>query len=193
MTPRKRALGEVLGLWVLMFGVLVLNAVLVLMGDLPQRQGLRRVDLYPGGRKRCNDCGEDKPVGMFALGNRSAGHRSSYCGSCASARTARWTAENPDRQRANARRGAFRRKYGLTPEAYDALLAEQGGVCASCGGVDPRNRRSRDGKLFVDHVKGTQIVCGLLCNTCNLGIGRADHDPQRLNAIADYLERRSRS
>ncbi len=53
MTPRKRALGEVFGLWALVFGVPVLNAVLLLTGDLPQQQGAPTVggELQEAGRR----------------------------------------------------------------------------------------------------------------------------------------------
>jgi hypothetical protein len=76
------------------------------------------------------------------------------------------------------------RRYGLSGDDYDALLALQGGVCAIC-------RKNRP--LGVDHCHLFNEVRGLLCNKCNLGLGMFDDDPDRLRAAADYLERSRRA
>lgn len=81
--------------------------------------------------------------------------------------------------------------YGLTAEDLDALMAAQGGVCAICGS-QPDPVRGLD----VDHdhacCPGKQscgkCIRGLLCNSCNLAIGKLRDDPAMLRRAADYLE-----
>lgn len=77
------------------------------------------------------------------------------------------------------------RRYGITAADYRRLLAEQGGGCAICG-----NRDSGDGRgnrLHVDHCHSTDIVRGLLCSSCNFGLGKFEDDPARLERAAMYL------
>jgi ribosomal protein L24E len=61
------------------------------------------------------------------------------------------------------RRQSLRRRYGLTIEQFDEMLAEQGGVCAICGTDTPLGR----GTFHVDHDHQTGQVRGLLCHPCN--------------------------
>lgn len=56
--------------------------------------------------------------------------------------------------------------YGLTPEAYSALLEKQKGACAICLSLPPEGKR-----LSIDHCHRTGAVRGLLCHHCNLALG----------------------
>lgn len=77
--------------------------------------------------------------------------------------------------------GAYRllSKYGLTPEDYRELLAAQNGKCAIC---------QQEAKHYaVDHDHVTGQVRGLLCDTCNVGLGHFRDDVGRLMSAAAYL------
>lgn len=74
------------------------------------------------------------------------------------------------------------RAYGLTPEAYAALLAEQDGGCAICGQAAAPNAA-----LHVDHDHRTGEVRGLLCGHCNRALGLMLDDSDLLQAAALYL------
>lgn len=83
------------------------------------------------------------------------------------------------------------KRYGLDAEAYAAMLSEQKGGCAICGSKEPGGR----GRFAVDHdhaaeANGQMVVRGLLCMSCNRGLGYFADDPQRLRAASDYLGRR---
>ena len=81
-------------------------------------------------------------------------------------------------------RNNFRsRLYGMSLSQYQALLAEQGGRCAICGGM------SSGRALSVDHDHLTGRIRALLCNGCNAGIAQFRHDPALLAKAIDYLER----
>jgi len=83
---------------------------------------------------------------------------------------------NPTKQRKADRRAVLWKRYGVTPEWFDAKLAEQNGVCAICGGVHTQNHW-RSGKieaLHVDHDHQTETVRGILCTHCNKFLGQVE-------------------
>lgn len=160
--------------------------------------------------KQCKKCLRALPLDAFyrASGMRD-GHRSE-CIECynlvrkakypeirerAIARAKAWQQANPERHNENQRRrrtrpevkareraGHLRRKFGITAEDYDRLLAEQDGRCAICR-RKPNSRIS----LHVDHEHRTKRVRGLLCFRCNNALGDFGDDAALLVTAIDYL------
>ena len=107
----------------------------------------------------------------------------------ANARNRRHRAENPERARAIARASKLMITYGLDLDAYEAILREQGGLCAICRRVETRQHRG--GKLWslsVDHDHKTGAIRGLLCSGCNVGLSNFREDPASLARAIAYLE-----
>lgn len=74
------------------------------------------------------------------------------------------------------------RKYGITPARQQELLRQYKScaICNSDGGARG---------LFVDHDHDTGEVRGLLCRSCNLGVGFFNDSPATLRKAAVYLEK----
>lgn len=72
------------------------------------------------------------------------------------------------------------KRYGLTKEAFLQLYESQAGGCAICGAPHA---------LCVDHCHSTGVVRGLLCDSCNNGLGRFRDNPDSLRKAAEYLEK----
>ena len=81
------------------------------------------------------------------------------------------------------------RNYGLGPGEYETRLQEQGGLCAIC-------RIPTDRRLHVDHDHSCcptngkscgRCVRGLLCSSCNTGLGSFRDSPTTLQAAVAYL------
>jgi murein L,D-transpeptidase YcbB/YkuD len=99
-----------------------------------------------------------------------------------------WTKENPKRAAELKRSYANVRRYGITPEQYDAMLLAQNGKCAICE-EPPRSRM-----LAIDHDHATASVRELLCTNCNAMLGHARDRASVLNkAIAYLAKHKSRS
>ena len=80
-------------------------------------------------------------------------------------------------------RGAeLKTTYGISLEDYVRLLALQGGVCAICLRQPPK-------RLCIDHCQATAKVRGLLCRTCNTGLGFYREDAALMMAAAAYLRK----
>lgn len=132
--------------------------------------------------KLCSACGAHKAVGEFYPAKGYRGGRKPQCKPCYSDMEARYY--NPHQKRV----GHLRRKYGLTPEQYEAMSGRQGHACAICR--RPETAVSRNGKplgLAVDHDHATGRVRGLVCRRHNQAIGLFGDDPELLRAAADYL------
>jgi hypothetical protein len=89
-----------------------------------------------------------------------------------------------------AQEGWQLRRRGISNEKYQALFEAQGGKCAICGVI--AGHRSRYGKvcrLAIDHDHRTGQVRGLLCNSCNRGLGRFKDSIEYLEAAIRYLKR----
>lgn len=74
--------------------------------------------------------------------------------------------KNPEFRRANSNNGMLRR-YGITLEQRDDMLAGQGGVCAMCGSGDPKSKRG----WSLDHDHETNVLRGVVCVPCNTALG----------------------
>ncbi len=85
--------------------------------------------------------------------------------------------------RAAERGRHLRRQFGITLEQEATLLAAQDNRCAICGIT-----RDEFGRTFdVDHCHDTGRIRGLLCNSCNLGIGKLKDSPALLARAIAYL------
>jgi hypothetical protein len=80
------------------------------------------------------------------------------------------------------------KRFGITPEQYEGLLAVQGGVCAIC---DEPDRSIDKPRLAVDHDHETKDVRGLLCVSCNRGLGFFRDNPDILVKAVEYLRQPS--
>ena len=88
-----------------------------------------------------------------------------------------------DGNRDSVRRRRLLAAYGLSEEQLSELEARDP-VCAICG-----SDMSGDRNKAVDHCHETGRVRGLLCRSCNTGLGNFKDDPKRLRAAIRYLAR----
>jgi len=79
---------------------------------------------------------------------------------------------------------------GITIVQYNEMLAKQNQVCAIC--FQPETRKTpKTGipmRLVIDHCHKTNKVRGLLCHSCNTGIGKLGDDPVRIIRSARYIK-----
>lgn len=73
------------------------------------------------------------------------------------------------------------KKYGLNLVEYRLLERSADGKCMCCG--NPSSKR-----LHIDHDHTTGKVRGLLCGTCNVGLGHFKDDTTLLAKAIEYLK-----
>ena len=73
-------------------------------------------------------------------------------------------------------------KHGITDDEYRRMLSEQDDQCAIC-----ERHPTSVGPLFIDHDHDSGQVRGLLCMSCNLGLGNFKDDPDLLVDARRYL------
>jgi hypothetical protein len=138
--------------------------------------------IQPDGTKVCSDCGAAKLATEFPTNRTKANGIKSYCKDCDRLRQ-----REKCRKRDKLKR--ICRERGITLEDYHRLCTAQHGLCTICGG--PPNGSTV--RLVVDHDHTTDRVRGLLCVSCNAGLGFYERlgqaAPTALRAAADYLER----
>lgn len=146
--------------------------------------------------KRCCRCKETKNIDDFYNNRGTRDGKTADCRVCSYERSKAWKEANPDKWKAITRQSSvrrkdanrdytLRRKYGISMADFDALLLEQGGVCAICGG----GPTARYQQLDVDHDHETGQVRGLLCGSCNRGMGLMGDSVNALISAATYLIR----
>lgn len=146
---------------------------------MPLDAYFKRAKAADGLMYRCKDCCRDAYNKRYAddpnfRERRAKHHREHYDA-------------NAEKIRNRRRRNLS--KYGMTMEQFEVLNLSQNGLCAICGEPpykdqeDPRKKR-----LSVDHNHETGLVRGLLCDSCNIGIGMFRDSPERLQSAIDYLK-----
>lgn len=139
--------------------------------------------------KICTVCNKEKYLDDFAWKIKSLGKKQSICRDCQKKasdshyqdnkkyyidKSARWRSENLLRSRLN--RLTLR---GFSREQSEDVLTR--GLCEICG--------TTDRKLCVDHDHITGEIRGLLCSSCNVGLGYFRDSPELLTKAVQYLAR----
>jgi hypothetical protein len=136
----------------------------------------------------CSKCHTSKDEEQdFAFRDEARGIRHKQCRDCQAdyrrehylrniekyiSKANKWNKAHPSYKIAN--------RYGMTGAEYLFLFSQQNGICKICGKKD-------DKPLHVDHDHLTGKVRGLLCRSCNLGIGHFKDDPSLLKNASEYL------
>ena len=115
--------------------------------------------------KPCTKCKVIKPLdaGHFPLHNKTKSGFDSWCRDCRST------------YRSETRRGKYREM--ISDENLKDII-ETVKECVICGDSV---------ELVVDHCHSTNKVRGMLCGSCNLGLGKFKDDPQLLEFARIYL------
>lgn len=78
-------------------------------------------------------------------------------------------------------------KYGLDKERFEALFSSQNELCAIC------SKPLADKLPHIDHDHSTGEVRGILCFSCNSGLGQFQDNPDLLQNAIDYLAQFSKT
>ena len=126
--------------------------------------------------KNCPDCGNDFPATneYFCKNSSTKSGLATYCKICHNRR-------NSNRDSADY---GYRRRYGVTKAQKIAMLAKQHGCCPVCGEFIFIG----DKTTHIDHDHATGKFRGVLCSSCNQGLGNFKDDIDRLRAAIEYLE-----
>lgn len=137
--------------------------------------------------KTCCTCKEELPLSAF---NKSKANKDGHmymCRECGKKKSKdRYYANREDilfDLKGTHRERHLQQKYGISEQEYDKLLTKQNGVCAIC-----ERKCTKQKNLCVDHDHETGKVRGLLCDNCNVGLGRFKDSLKLLLKAAEYLE-----
>jgi hypothetical protein len=145
--------------------------------------------------KTCKKCNVEQDLTQFHKSKSQPDGFQSWCKECQKAayrdrykakdkseavgRVQEWQRKNPEKMR----NSHLKRMYGLDQDRYDQLLAGQNGSCWIC-------HNPPDGRpLGVDHDHKTGEVRGLLCITCNTGLGGFKDSIQLMERAILYLSK----
>jgi hypothetical protein len=171
--------------------------------------------------KVCNKCHLELPLSLFTVANKAKGWLLGACKKCASARVRAiyasnpayrtkqkansegWAKANPERAAVLRRKSDIKRRFNLTPEQFDQLLAAQDTKCALCGATEHgrshnngRTARLPTGEFSnwpIDHCHKDGRVRGILCHKCNTRLGGYEALVEKVGEanLLEYLTRPS--
>lgn len=147
----------------------------------------------PPSSRRCARCQEIKSLTEFYANKRNPLGVDYTCKECRKSYQREYGQTEKGRATRTKRLAAYYRenqdahrlrKYGLSPEDYDRMFAEQEGKCAICNQPERAKLRGKIKALCVDHNHQTGEVRRLLCLGCNVKLGWLENN---LTAVRNYL------
>lgn len=136
--------------------------------------------------KLCKTCNTTKTIESFAKRPGTPDGLRQQCRDCVNKKAREnpnrgaWHKKNIEKVKKNNRAALLKRHYGMSLEDYNKMYTTQKGVCKICS--------EHDEKLVVDHCHKTGKIRGLLCNSCNLGLGAFRDSVKSLKNAIKYLE-----
>ena len=133
--------------------------------------------------KKCCKCKTETHITKFYKNRCKKDGLDTLCKVCRNIATALTTKNKPNEQKARHLKSRLKIEYGITPEDFNRMLLEQDNKCASCGKTTEENVK----RLCVDHDHITGRVRALLCDDCNVALGRLNDNADKAKAILAYI------
>lgn len=109
--------------------------------------------------KICSSCNEEKTINQFEKGRN-------VCRKCRAKQHKNRYNKNPDKHIKYVINKRLKKKYNLTYDDKLNLLYKQNNQCAICKTINPGKKGWQ-----IDHCHTTNEIRGILCSSCNLGLG----------------------
>lgn len=134
--------------------------------------------------RKCRSCGLEifdvSELDLFRVNNKSKYKRDNHCSKCHREEgKTYWTEGNGRAKRLE--------KYNITVEEYNNMFKKQKGMCKICG-THIQDTEDKKQFLSVDHCHETGTTRGLLCDSCNLGLGKFKDNEEYLANAIKYLK-----
>jgi hypothetical protein len=138
----------------------------------PRSKPFKPSRVAPEGYKYCGSCETVKVRDDF-YPNAHTGSHYNHCKAC--------------RQISN-NRNRLGRDFSLTPGEYEEMSVAQNHLCKICKLPERIVVHGKLRKLAVDHCHKTGVIRGLLCSTCNRGLGCLQDSIENLRSAIEYLQ-----
>jgi hypothetical protein len=119
--------------------------------------------------KKCTKCGVEKPLSEYQKRNDAKDGFRNDCIEC--------------RNRYNSIRHR-KIKYSVSEIDFNKILKNQSYTCIICS-----KELTSGNKTHLDHCHKTGKIRGILCNSCNLGLGLFKDSIQSLTKAIEYLSK----
>lgn len=146
--------------------------------------------------KKCSKCGKHKNIGSFSKDKYS---KSGYVSSCKECKKISWkiSASKMDRReyhlnytkthKLQRRHNQLKHKFNIGLHEYDTMLKLQNNSCKICGINQEKHVEIFKKVLCVDHSHKNGKIRGLLCEDCNIGLGRFKDNIYFLSNAVEYI------
>ena len=133
--------------------------------------------------KKCPICGEIKERSEFYKWKSRQDGLTAYCKPCFNNKNKKWQAQNPDKlpNLDQNRISSRKRNFGIYENDYAQMLVDQNNSCAIC-------KKEIWWEAAVDHCHTTNVVRGLLCRKCNLGLGGFKDNIETIRKAIAYVK-----
>lgn len=92
--------------------------------------------------------------------------------------------EKSEELKIRKRKWNLKTRFKITIEDYNIMFNKQDGCCAICN----KHQTFFNKRFAVDHDHKTGQIRGLLCDACNLGLGKFDDNVDNLINAIKYLQ-----
>jgi hypothetical protein len=109
----------------------------------------------------------------------------SYCSKCKADRTKKSHTLFPEKHSRYSWKSRIKKMYGITEKQYSDLFISQEGKCGICKEI----LEFRGKQTHIDHNHVTLEVRGLLCHSCNTGLGLFKDNEETMQNAIEYLQK----
>ncbi len=156
--------------------------------------------------KKCSKCEKVRKFILFSPNKKYKDGLNYWCKQCCSDYTSLWRDKNPltlkQKRKTSTLSKQLRGKhplkyknyslkysYGISVLEYEKMLLDQDSKCLICKEIETMKYRGKTKYLSVDHDHNSGQIRGLLCDSCNRGIGYLKDSYKICLSAHEYLKK----